>query len=288
MSRPALQPQHQPVRSQAETVGTKRSAEVSGPDDVPPSARRQSAGHCRASAPTTTTTKVSVSGRAPVRAGRIWKVLLAGMAGAAALLFSSYLTGDDAADNRAHHAQASAHMQTEGNGIKWMMPAGPVSFVNRIPLGADDFDETTTRAFFNCRTEAEADQVLMDAQKNLIDSASFDGLPVTPVRPSLSDGMRDEIVRGDTRFFHIFLHDSCAEDGDVVDLLINGRRFVTVPITHAGTTLSVPLNAGVVVSVRGVLDGGGGITVACRTSLGQGFVRDLAEGEEQILAGPVP
>lgn len=111
--------------------------------------------------------------------------------------------------------------------------------------------------------------------------------PITPQRyqPKLTSGLRSEIATGDAKFFHIHLSDSCRNDGDVVEILLNGHPAFLVPITNAGSTLSVPVTSGtaMVISVRGVYDGGGGITVACRTSKGEGFVRVMAPGEIQPL-----
>jgi len=59
-----------------------------------------------------------------------------------------------------------------------------------------------------------------------------------------------------------------------------------VPITNSGIILTLPLaNRGTTqVSIRGIHDGGGGITVACETSQGTGFVRVLQVGESQSVS----
>jgi hypothetical protein len=50
-------------------------------------------------------------------------------------------------------------------------------------------------------------------------------------------------------------------------------------------TVSVPVNnaSPTKVSLRGIHDGGGGITVGCRTSMGDFFTRSMWEGEVQDL-----
>ena len=96
--------------------------------------------------------------------------------------------------------------------------------------------------------------------------------------------MQQKILSGDTKFFHIYLYDCCDEDGDVVEVILNGEVFAVVPITHAGATLSVPVGgSGTSVSLRGVRDGGGGITVACRTSQGDFFTKSMTPGETQVI-----
>lgn len=210
--------------------------------------------------------------------------LLAGVALLGALVIGQMSGGDSSHDNWIHHQQAARHAGKDGFGIKWVSPSGPAQFVNGIPLDSPDLDQNTSQAFLAARTRDQAELIMQDAQPQLIDPGFVGELPVEPAVPSLSNGLAAEVMTGDTRFFHIFLFDSCYEDGDVVDVKINGLRFATARLTNAGVTLSVPMNEATSVSVAGVYDGGGGITVACRTSRGEGFIRVLAEGEEQVLA----
>ena len=86
---------------------------------------------------------------------------------------------------------------------------------------------------------------------------------------------------GRTGLFRIELFDCCDEDGDIVELDVNGALFATVPIMHQGTKLSIPLQRGNnTISIRGVKDGGGGVTLSFRTSRGDYFARYMAVGEE--------
>lgn len=106
------------------------------------------------------------------------------------------------------------------------------------------------------------------------------GQPIQPVRPTLTQGMAEGIRNGSTEFFQLFLYDSCDQDGDLVEVVINGVPFATVPLTKSGATLSVPIGAGSnEIVLRGIYDGGGGITVACRTSRGDFFCRSMRVGE---------
>ena len=109
--------------------------------------------------------------------------------------------------------------------------------------------------------------------------------PTVPVEPVLTSGMCADIHSGDQGMYHLFLFDSCDEDGDVVTVIINGQPFATVPITHAGATLSVPLAFGSsnTIELFGLRDGGGGITVSFETSEGHYFCRDMLEGETQTI-----
>lgn len=102
-------------------------------------------------------------------------------------------------------------------------------------------------------------------------------------KPQLQPGSRlvTAIRDGNKQFFQVRLFDCCAEDGDVVDLAIDGEHYARVPLTHAGTVLSIPMTPGTtILSLKGVHDGGGGITVSFETSHGEYFSQPIAEGEE--------
>ena len=66
---------------------------------------------------------------------------------------------------------------------------------------------------------------------------------------------------------------------------MNGKSFAAVPIMHQGTMLSIPLDRGSnTITVRGVKDGGGGVTLSFRTSRGEYFARYMAVGEEHHMS----
>jgi hypothetical protein len=74
--------------------------------------------------------------------------------------------------------------------------------------------------------------------------------------------------------------DSCDEDGDVVELLVNGRLVTSVQLTHAGQQVTIPLEPGPnTITLRGARDGRGGITVGLRTDRGNYFCRVMREGQ---------
>lgn len=86
---------------------------------------------------------------------------------------------------------------------------------------------------------------------------------------------------GSAQFFHLRLFDCCDEDGDVVDLSVDGCSYGAVPLTHQGKVISIPLTPGTtVITLRGVRDGGGSITVSFQTSQGDYFSQPLDVGEE--------
>jgi len=197
------------------------------------------------------------------------------------------------------HVQAATE---SGRTMQWLATGGVGNLSDHIYLSEDDLDIDTTRAIQQAL--ARGDHAAADAIFQTVRSPDSDvaGDPPTgdpkadPVAAEISaestiplatltPGMRSEIQRGDTRFFHIHLYDSCYEDGDVVEVLINGQPMFVVPLTNVGTTLTVPISSSqaTVVALRGIRDGRGGITVACRTSRGEGFIRVMAPGEIQPL-----
>lgn len=179
-----------------------------------------------------------------------------------------------------------------GGSMRHLTAAGGVAMTQAIVLDDRDRDPETTRALADAVIAGDtsrATEILRSAQEisppavhDLEVAAEIESLRQ---EPSITAGLAEAVVAGDVDFFHIHLYDSCDEDGDVVEILINGSPFAVVPITHAGATLSVPLPRGSAstLAIRGIRDGGGGITVACRTSAGDYFSRVMGTGEIQPL-----
>ncbi len=89
------------------------------------------------------------------------------------------------------------------------------------------------------------------------------------------------LKEGKQELFEIELFDCCDEDGDIVEVKVNGASFATVPIVHGGTKLAIPLKQGSnTVTIRGVRDGGGGVTLSFRTSRGDYYARSMRVGQE--------
>lgn len=83
-------------------------------------------------------------------------------------------------------------------------------------------------------------------------------LPASP-QPTL---IVDKIMSGEMQYYSFQIFDSAWEDGDVVEISIDGQSIGYVDMSNTGLTISVPLEPGKshVMTVRGVRDGGGGIT----------------------------
>ncbi len=177
--------------------------------------------------------------------GRAWKLL---GAAAAALVAWAVLLAPSPPDGPSH-PRYHHHIES---------PA------TEIIVGDEDIDRANTQA---ARTGNEAT------------------LASEPLVATLTPGARAEIRAGDARYYHIFLFDNCDEDGDIVQVYFNGALLGEVPITHAGTTISVPVTQGAagLLQIVAVHDGQGGITVAFQTSAGRRYSRILQVGESQVV-----
>ncbi|GAA0273250.1 hypothetical protein LNAOJCKE_4842 [Methylorubrum aminovorans] len=74
------------------------------------------------------------------------------------------------------------------------------------------------------------------------------------------------------------LWDDCAEDGDIVSILTD-EFSISVPLTRQPMRLAVPRPTHNLLSVHGVFDGGGGITVALATAYGPVPLPVMAPGQ---------
>lgn len=100
---------------------------------------------------------------------------------------------------------------------------------------------------------------------------------------TLAAGFADSLG-DDARFYTVRVRDVCDDDGDVVELAVNGRPMGTVAIHRAGATLRLPLERGSnTVTLRAVEDGRGGVTVGFQTEDGVYTARRLRVGKEVTL-----
>ena len=81
--------------------------------------------------------------------------------------------------------------------------------------------------------------------------------------------------------FSMQLIDDVAEDGDVVQISVDGVPVSFLSLSHAGATLDIPLKKGEShqIKVTAVRDGTGGVTLGLRTSVGDVVSRNLQVGE---------
>jgi hypothetical protein len=127
----------------------------------------------------------------------------------------------------------------------------------------------------------DIDRARTDAAKQ----AALRGDPIPGVT-NPSPAFLDAVKKGDVTFYAVRAYDTCAEDGDVVTLRLPiGADIGPIPLTIAGTTVSIPVVAGqpATVSVIAIKDGVGGVTVGVQTSGGVWFSKVMAVGESETM-----
>lgn len=93
-------------------------------------------------------------------------------------------------------------------------------------------------------------------------------------RPAALQGMKlpanqqAELEQQQAELVHLTLWDDMAEDGDVVTIDCDGFR-QSVTLKHAPVTIAIPRPRTGLMSLTGVFDGGGGITVAVSSGAGR-------------------
>lgn len=197
-----------------------------------------------------------------------------------------YLGGSSAEkqhENWQHVAAAAKASNDNAQQLVRLDTTGASAATSSLELSAADVNRTAMQ------------QIRMSLLRNDLISASAalqaaQGLPspsVNPdvVLPTIDAAAAKEIKEGRKELYQIELFDCCHEDGDIVEVLVNGQSFAAVPIMHQGTMLSIPLDRGNnTITVRGVKDGGGGVTLSFRTSRGEYFARYMAVGEEHHMS----
>jgi hypothetical protein len=115
--------------------------------------------------------------------------------------------------------------------------------------------------------------------------AALRGEPI-PFLSNPSAEFQQNVKDGKVEFYAVRLYDTCYEDGDVVTLrLSSGVEMGPVPLTNSGTTISIPVVAGEApqVTVVGIKDGTGGITVGVQSSGGMWYSGVIPEGGTQSM-----
>jgi len=119
----------------------------------------------------------------------------------------------------------------------------------------------------------------MDLDQKVLDHLKNGTIP--PEYKNIPYYYKRKIAKGDIKIYSITVLDNCAEDGDIVRIKVNRMDLGEVLLTNAGSTISVPLSASGNdnISIIGVKDGQGGITVTFRTSQGDYYSKVMQPGE---------
>lgn len=189
---------------------------------------------------------------------------------------------EQAHDNWAHVSAAEAASDSAVNRLVHVDAAGGDQAVSGIEVSYRDANRASMRRIRTAllRQEITSANQLLGASHQGLESHPSAQPPDLATNTALVAAFQD---RGN-ELFEIFLFDCCAEDGDVVEILVNDIPFSTIPITHQGSTVAIPLHRGVnSLTIRGVCDGGGGITVGFRTSRGDFYSGSMSEGQDHRL-----
>lgn len=126
-----------------------------------------------------------------------------------------------------------------------------------------------------------------------IDHAKTDAVKAAALRGDVLPGILDpspafmEAARkGEVTFYAVRVYDTCAEDGDVVTIQIPiGGRIGPIPLTIAGTTISIPVVSGqpAQVTIVAEKDGVGGVTLGAQTSTGIWYSSVLPVGGTETM-----
>ena len=135
--------------------------------------------------------------------------------------------------------------------------SGTSHALTSIELTSAEADRNTTRqvrAALRRNDLVTATAMLQDGQRM---PSAAENAEVRPPILTADSELATALKDGRKELYQIELFDCCHEDGDIVEVLVNGSSFATVPIMHGGTMLSIPLDRGNnTVTVRGGKDGG--------------------------------
>ena len=123
------------------------------------------------------------------------------------------------------------------------------------------------------------------ARTEAVRQAALRGQPL-PGITNPSQALIDAAKNGQLTFYSVRVWDTCAEDGDVVTIRIPiGGEIGPIPLTNAGTVVSVPVVTGQPASVTivAVKDGVGGVTLGAQTSTGVWFSEVMPVGGTETM-----
>jgi hypothetical protein len=95
--------------------------------------------------------------------------------------------------------------------------------------------------------------------------------------------MAQQLESGRRTLYRLHLLDHLAEDGDEVEVSVDGISQGPVPLSNVGTDMLIPLTQGKPsqIKVTATRDGGGGVTFGVVSSLGEARTRVMQVGESE-------
>jgi len=188
---------------------------------------------------------------------------------------------ESAHPNWKHVAAATEASDGEGSQLVHLNQAGNPEVLPSLEVSRADLKRSATRKVRVALGRGDVITATAELQAAQSMSSAAENPDVRPPEIVADSVLAEALKQGRQELFEIELFDCCDEDGDVVEVKVNGTSFATVPIVHGGTKLAIPLKQGNnTVSIRGVRDGGGGVTLSFRTSRGDYYARSMRVGQE--------
>ncbi len=278
MIQPEMSPQ--PMR-RSPRLGTSLSGDDIELPPLPSSATRQAV-------PSTETPEAEP--QVTIGSGGRGRSLLAAGVAAGILALAGWFTLRPDATEIAHpgwqHVMAATEASTTPGGTALLQidRSGNASIAPALMFTRADADEVTTQTAQQLLKTGNSAAAIAAVEA----ATRFPGM-IAPPKLQLKPDRLVPVRDGRAEFFHVNIFDCCDEDGDIVQIFLNGDDYAEVPLTHDGAIVSIPLVPGrTTMTLRGICDGGGGITVMFRTSQGDFFCRSMDVGEEYQLEMIVP
>ena len=183
-------------------------------------------------------------------------------------------------------SQSKTKLYTIFAGVGLVLASLAVSFSSQIfnKLNTDSISDSEIKAINSSFNAAVANGATIFLPVDFSDSKerqkakSASGLPETEAEHLLK-----EAEGGFISLAWVTVWDNLAEDGDVIEVSAGGMTHV-VPIMHEPTTIVVPYSMGnAQLMIKGLKDGGGGITVSAKTGSGDLALPPMRVGEVKNL-----
>jgi hypothetical protein len=142
-------------------------------------------------------------------------------------------------------------------------------------------------------SNVDADLKATEYLKGLLSGKSVEASGEDPLRAANAEALKalttaspemaEDIKSGRSVLYRIYLLDFLAQDGDHVELSVNGIGQGDLYLTNAGKEFLIPLAPGVParMTLTATADGGGGVTVGFVSSLGEARTQTMSVGQSE-------
>lgn len=126
-----------------------------------------------------------------------------------------------------------------------------------------------------------AQQDIKAADPSQPDQSVVQQLPAIPA----PEAIVEKIKSGEMKYYSFQIFDSADEDGDIVEILVDGQSIGYIDMSNSGLTVSLPLEEGKshTLTVRGIRDGYGGITFGAQLMTSKAVFDWFNPGDIRII-----